>query len=90
VPNGPCNIYSLEVMTVNGHEKRGEYVRSHLHLDFSNLAVADPAEHIRIKPDENSGVRWVPIEAAIRLSTEPWIRKRIYRKLIDKLDHVKL
>ena len=36
-------------------------------------------------PDENSGVRWVPLEDAIALSTEPWIRERIYRKLIDKL-----
>ena len=85
VPCGPGNIYSLEVLTVNGHEKRGEYVSSHLHLNVTYLAVADPADPIRIKPDENSGVRWVPLEDAIRLSTEPWIRDRIYRKLIDKL-----
>ena len=26
------------------------------------------------------------MEDAIRLSTEPWIKSRIYRKLIDKLD----
>lgn len=90
VPIGPGNIYSLEVLTVDGHEKRGSYVSSHLHLNITYLAIADPAEHTRIKPDENSGVRWVPIEDAIRLSTEPWIRERIYRKLIDKLDLVKL
>ena len=90
VPIGPGNIYSLEVLTVDGHEKHGSYVSSHLHLNITYLAIADPAEHTRIKPDENSGVRWVPIEDAIRLSTEPWIRERIYRKLIDKLDHVKL
>lgn len=82
---GPGGIYSLEVLTVDGHEKRGEYVSSHLHLNVTYLAIADPAEPIRIKPDENSGVRWVPLEDAIRLSTEPWIRDRIYRKLIDKL-----
>ena len=90
VPVSPGNIYSLEVLTVNGHEKHGAYVSSHLHLNITYLAIADPSEHTRIKPDENSGVRWVPIEDAIRLSTEPWIRERIYRKLIDKLDHVKL
>lgn len=82
---GPGGIYSLEVLTVDGHEKRGAYVSSHLHLNVTYLAIADPAEPIRIKPDENSGVRWVPLEDAIRLSTEPWIRDRIYRKLIDKL-----
>ena len=82
---GPSGIYSLEVLTVDGHEKRGAYVSSHLHLNVTYLAIVDPAEPIRIKPDENSGVRWVPLEDAIRLSTEPWIRDRIYRKLIDKL-----
>ena len=82
---GPGKIYSLEVLTVNGHVKRGAYVSSHLHLNVTYLAIADPNEAIRIKPDENSGVRWVPLEDAIRLSTEPWIRERIYRKLIDKL-----
>lgn len=87
---GPGNIYSLEVLTVNGHEKRGAYVSSHLHLNVTYLAIADPAEPIRTKPDENSGVRWVPLEDAIRLSTEPWIRTRIYRKLIDKLGRLAL
>ena len=77
-------VYSLEVLTVDGHEKRGAYVSSHLHLNVTYLAIADPAEHTRIKPDENSGVRWVPLEDAVRLSTEPWIRNRIYRKLIEK------
>ena len=29
------DIYSLEVMTVDGHEKRGAYVGSHLHLNVT-------------------------------------------------------
>ena len=86
---GPGSIYSLEVLTVAGHEKRGAYVSSHLHLNVTYLAIADPEEPIRAKPDENSGVRWAPLEDAIRLSTEPWIRERIYRKLIDKLEAVR-
>lgn len=82
---GPGGVYSIEVLTVDGHVKRGEYVSSHLHLNVTYLAVADPREAVRMKLDENSGVRWAPIEDAVRLSTEPWIRDRIYRKLIDKL-----
>lgn len=82
-------VYSLEVLTVDGHEKHGAYVSSHLHLNVTYLAIADPAEHTRIKPDENSGVRWAPLEDAVRLSTEPWIRNRIYRKLIDKLKAIR-
>ena len=86
---GGTSVYSLEVLTVDGHEKRGAYVSSHLHLNVTYLAVADPAQPVRTKPDENSGVRWVPLEDAVRLSTEPWIRDRIYRKLIDKLSAVR-
>lgn len=82
---GPGGVYSIEVLTVDGHVKRSEYVSSHLHLNVTYLAVADPREAVRMKPDENSGVRWAPIEDAVRLSTELWIRDRIYRKLIDKL-----
>ena len=85
VPSGPGGIFSLEVLTVDGHEKRGRYVGSHLHLNVTYLAVASPEEPLRVKPDENSGVRWVPLDDAIALSTESWIRERIYRKLNDKL-----
>lgn len=84
----PCGIYSLEVLTVDGHRKRGVYVGSHLHLNVTYLAVANPSEALRIAPDENSGVKWVNIDDAVALSTEPWIRDRIYRKLIAKLSTV--
>ena len=30
-------IYSLEILTVNGHVKRGKYVSSHLHLNLTFL-----------------------------------------------------
>lgn len=86
LPCGPGGIYSCEVLTVDGHVKRGSYVSSHLHLNVTYLAVADPAEPIRIKEDENSAVSWMPIEELYSRSTEPWIRERIYRKLIDKLN----
>ena len=37
-------IFSLEVLTVEGHEKRGEYVPSHLHLNVTYLLEADEAD----------------------------------------------
>lgn len=80
-----CGIYSLDVLTVDGHVKRGSYVSSHLHLNVTYLALADPAQALRVKPDENSGVRWVPIDEVIPLSTEPWICEHVYEKLIAKL-----
>lgn len=87
---GPGGVYSCEVLTVDGHVKRGAYVSSHLHLNVTYLAVADPDEPIRIKPDENSAVAWMPVEELYERSTEPWIKERIYCKLIDKLQTLEL
>ena len=78
-------IYSLEVLTVDGHEKRGVYVSSHLHLNVTYLLEADEEEILRVKPDENSGVKWFPLKEAIKASSEPWMTERIYRKLNAKL-----
>ena len=79
------DIYSLEILTVDGHEKRGVYVSSHLHLNVTFLLEADPAEPVRCKPDENSRVGWFTQEEAVAASSEPWVRQRIYRKLNEKL-----
>ena len=79
------DIYSLEVLTVDGHEKRGTYVSSHLHLNVTYLLEADDQAPLHIKADENSGVAWFPLEKAIEASTEPWFQERIYRKLNERL-----
>lgn len=82
------DIFSIEIITVDGHEKRGSYVPSHLHLNVTYLLQADEADVIRIKPDENSGIQWFALEKAIEASTEPWMVQRVYRKLIEKLKTV--
>jgi 8-oxo-dGTP pyrophosphatase MutT (NUDIX family) len=78
------DILSVEVLCVDGHEKRGAYVSSHLHLNVTFLVEADPTETLRVKPDENSGIGWMTPEEALAASTEPWFVERIYRKLIAK------
>ena len=78
-------IYSVEILTVNGHEKHGSYVSSHLHLNVTYLLEVDPALPVRNKPDENSRVAWFSPEEAVEWSSEPWIRERIYKKLNEKL-----
>ena len=77
-------IISLEVLTVDGHEKRGAYVPSHLHLNVTYLFEADPAAPLRIKPDENSGVAWIRMDEIDRKSNEPWFCQRVYSKLCKK------
>lgn len=84
VDAGAGGIASLEVLTVDGHVKRGHYVGSHLHLNVTYLFVADPSLALRKKPDENSGVRWVALDEVSALSSEPWMCERVYEKLIAR------
>ena len=79
------DIYSLEILPVSGHEKKGLYIPSHLHLNVTYLLEADPTEPVRQKPDENSAVGWFGLEEAVAVSSEPWFRERIYQKLNAKL-----
>ena len=79
-------IYSLEILPVSGHEKKGRYVPAHLHLNLTFLLEADPAEPLRVKPDENSAVAWFSPEEAVAASSEVWIREQIYAKLNEKLN----
>ena len=79
------DIYSLEIITVNGHEKRGKYVASHVHLNVTYLLEADEKEEIHIKEDENSGVKWVPIDKILEITSEKWVRDRVYSKIIEKM-----
>ena len=77
--------FSLESLTVNGHEKRGQYVSSHLHLNVTYLLEADDSQRTAVQPDENSAVGWFPLEEAVAASSEEWFRERIYSKLNEKL-----
>ena len=78
-------IYSLEILCVDGHEKKGVYVPSHLHLNLTYLLEADPEEPLRARAGENRDVKWLSPEGAVEASTEPWFRERIYSKLNAKL-----
>lgn len=78
-------IYSLEILTVDGHEKRGAYVPSHLHMNVTYLLEADEEDALRVCEAENSGVRWFALDDALKASTEPWFVERIYKKLNEKL-----
>ncbi|MFL0247010.1 NUDIX hydrolase [Candidatus Clostridium stratigraminis] len=77
-------IVSLDILTVVGHIKRGKYVAPHLHLSIAYLLIADEEESLKIKPDENSGVKWIPIEKVALYSSEPYMVK-VYEKIIKKI-----
>lgn len=79
------DICSIELLTVDGHIKKGEYVPSHMHVNFTYLMEADDGDLLRIKPDENSGVKWVDRNEAPNITAEPYL-SGIYLKLNKKFD----
>jgi len=78
------DIYSIEIIPVNAHYKRGKFVSPHLHLNVTFLMSADDRQEIRVKPDENSAVAWIPLDRAADNREEPHM-KVIYQKLNQKL-----
>ena len=79
-------IFSLEILAGVGHWKRGEYLPSHMHYNITYLLEADSSEPLHIKPDENSGLRWIPLAESRTASSRRWMCDHIYGKLADKLD----
>ncbi len=79
------DIFSLEILCVNGHVKKGNYVPSHLHLNITYLIEADSNEKLKIKEDENSDLKWFSIDNVVSSSNEEWMKERIYSKLNSKL-----
>ena len=75
---------SLEILPVAPHFKRDKFVCAHVHLNVTYLLEADPALPLRVKPDENSGVRWFPAEEVLGAVSEPCMRV-VYQKLMDKV-----
>lgn len=80
-------IYGLNIITVENHIKRAKFVNSHLHFDIEFLFEADESDTLRIKEDENSGVKWVDIDKVCEYSTEEKM-KPIYKRLIDKMENI--
>jgi len=78
-------LYSVEMLTVDGHIKRGRYVNSHLHLNATYLLEADEQDELFVKADENSGVKWIPIDEVEAACSHRWDWERIYAKLNAKL-----
>ena len=77
-------LLSIETLTVNPHRKRGKFVPAHLHLNGTYLLIADDAEPLRVKADENSAVAWFSPEEAIKACSELWMRP-VYQRLNDRM-----
>ena len=77
-------IVALDVLPVWGHVKRGAYVPTHLHLNLTYALCADDAAPVRVKPDENSGVRWLAADAMEQYVSEKNMLP-IYQKILRQI-----
>ena len=82
------DIYSIEILPVNSHIKKGKFISSHLHLDCCYLLECSELEELKIKEDENSSLNWFNIEDVLNITNEENM-KPIYKKLNDKLKLIK-
>lgn len=71
---------SIEILPVSYHIKNNKFVSSHIHYNLTYLIMADENEKLTIKPDENSGLKWVDIDNVIE-SVDEECMKPIYKKL---------
>ena len=78
------DIFSLDVLTVNGHIKNGDYVSSHLHLSVAYLLEADENEELIVNEIETNGVQWIPIDKVSSYSSEEYMIE-VYNKFNEKI-----
>ncbi len=81
-------IYGINVLPVERHLKRGKYVEEHLHLDVAYVLEANESEALRKKDDENSGVKWIPIDKLREYVTEEKMLP-VYERLCEKIKNIK-
>ena len=79
------SFFSVEILPVAGHMKKGTYVSSHIHYNVTYLLEADENEELTVCDDENSAVAWIDITDISEKSTEKWMIDTIYNKLTKKL-----
>ncbi|MDN5360943.1 MAG: hypothetical protein PWQ84_2006 [Thermotogaceae bacterium] len=82
------DMLSLDILTVKGHYKRGEYVSAHLHLSAAYVLIAEEDEELTVKPDENSDVAWIAVEEMNKMSNEPEMIP-VYQKLYERALEIK-
>jgi 8-oxo-dGTP pyrophosphatase MutT (NUDIX family) len=81
-------IFALDILPVWSHMRKGLFVPSHLHLNAAFLVEADEADPLAVREEENSDVKWIPIDDANRYSTEPDMHP-VYNKLTMRLQAIR-
>lgn len=78
------DIFSIEVLNVLSHVKKGEFISSHLHLNVTYAFECDMDVELTIAEEENSQVGWIRIDELASKCDEPFMMP-IYGKIIEKI-----
>ena len=77
-------ILSLDILPVPPQEKKGVLVPAHTHYSVGFGCIVSGREKLRIKPDENTAVEWIPVEELAARSGEPHMIA-IYEKILRRM-----
>ena len=80
-------IFSIEILHVAEHIKKGKTVPKHIHFNVTYMAEADEECALYINEEENKDVRWFAFDEALKVSKEPWMVENVYKKLIERTKH---
>mgnify|MGYP002570892334 FL=1 len=77
-------VLSLDILPVRAHQKNGTPVPEHQHYNVTYGLIADTRETLRIAPDENTAVDWIPVEKLSEICKEPHMLP-VYEKVIARM-----
>lgn len=80
-------IYSIEILPVIPHIKRGKFVSGHVHINATYLLQANESDLIVVNEEETSGCKWIPIDEVLDCigDNEKELMVPIYSKLLSRL-----
>ena len=78
------DIFSIEVLNVLSHIKKGEFISSHLHLNVTYAFECDVNVELTVAEEENSADAWIQIDELEEKCDEPYMIP-IYKKIIEKI-----
>lgn len=81
-------IFMIDTIHVTNHYKNEMFVSDHLHLNITYLLMASEEAPLRIKPDENNGVKWFSFDAVFEVIDELRMVP-IYEKAFKAIDKLK-
>lgn len=81
------DIFMVDIIYVEQHQKNGEYIGDHLHLNITYLLIAEENQPIGFNPDEHLGVRWFDIDKVLDEVDEQRMIP-VYQKAFDAIKKI--